>query len=397
MHILESYALQDNLKIDRPHIYEKFFPLAVDKYITLDTSSLGTHAMKYSYWQLVVDLILPKLNEQGIKIVQLGEKDCVPLTNCYLAIGQCNFNQKCYVINKSLAHLSVNNETLHIASALNKKIVTLFPYNCYYEQFSPYWSDENDVDLCWPKPLQDKGRKPSFNPSESPKSIDSIMPEEVALKILKKVGIHTFAPEYKTIRVGSSFRQPRIESNLSHLIDVKKLGVPSLIVRMDLNFNEKNLIDQLKQCPCSVITNKPLSDEILEKYSKNIVELVYYIEDDNDPNFIKKVKSKSITFLMRTRKTGDTLSDLKLDYFDYGMIQQVKEKSKDDFEELKNQNNLYYKSKHFIIHDNKFYPCTAALKRLEQGSQTMEHTPQKIIDDPVFWEEEEHFQFFTKR
>ena len=105
MHILESYALQDNLKIDRPHIYEKFFPLAVDKYITLDTSSLGTHAMKYSYWQLVVDLILPKLNEQGIKIVQLGEKDCVPLTNCYLAIGQCNFNQKCYVINKSLAHL----------------------------------------------------------------------------------------------------------------------------------------------------------------------------------------------------------------------------------------------------------------------------------------------------
>ena len=32
MHILESYALQNDLKIDRPFIYEKFFPLAIDKF-----------------------------------------------------------------------------------------------------------------------------------------------------------------------------------------------------------------------------------------------------------------------------------------------------------------------------------------------------------------------------
>ena len=36
MHVLESYALQNDLKIDRPLIYEKFFPLA------LDSSSLLT-------------------------------------------------------------------------------------------------------------------------------------------------------------------------------------------------------------------------------------------------------------------------------------------------------------------------------------------------------------------
>ena len=45
MHVLESYALQNDLKIDRPFVYEKFFPLAIDKFITIDTSNLGTPAL----------------------------------------------------------------------------------------------------------------------------------------------------------------------------------------------------------------------------------------------------------------------------------------------------------------------------------------------------------------
>ena len=94
MHVLESYALQNDLKIDRPLIYEKFFPLAVDNFITLDTSNLGTSALSYDHWQLVVDLISPELEKKGIKIIHLGDKGDTPLTSCYSAIGQCNFNQK---------------------------------------------------------------------------------------------------------------------------------------------------------------------------------------------------------------------------------------------------------------------------------------------------------------
>ncbi|HHZ64790.1 MAG TPA: hypothetical protein EYN51_04725, partial [Flavobacteriales bacterium] len=64
MHVLEAYALQSDLKIDKPFVYEKFFPLAVDKFITIDTSNLGTSALTYDHWQLVVDLIYPKLEER---------------------------------------------------------------------------------------------------------------------------------------------------------------------------------------------------------------------------------------------------------------------------------------------------------------------------------------------
>ena len=88
MHVLESYALQNNLKIDKAEVYERFFPLAVDKYITIDTSSLKTPAMSYSHWQIVIDLIKDKLKELNISIIQLGEKECKPLSDCDLATGQ---------------------------------------------------------------------------------------------------------------------------------------------------------------------------------------------------------------------------------------------------------------------------------------------------------------------
>ena len=75
MHILESYALQNDLKIDRPFVYEKFFPLAIDKFITIDTSNLGTPALTYDHWQLVVDLIYYKARRtKESKLFNWGKK-----------------------------------------------------------------------------------------------------------------------------------------------------------------------------------------------------------------------------------------------------------------------------------------------------------------------------------
>jgi len=79
------------------------------------------------------------------------------------------------------------------------------------------------------------------------------------------------------------------------------------------------------------------------------------------------------------------------------LVHQIDKRSKKDFKELKGKKKLYYKSNHFIIHDNSFYPCTSALLRLKQGTPSMEHEPHEIIDEPLFWEEEEHFHFFEKK
>ena len=409
MHVLESYALQNDLKIDKPPLYEKFFPLAVDKFITIDTSNLETSALSYDHWSLVVELIRPKLEEQQISIIQLGNKNDPPIPHCYMALGQCNFNQKAYVINKSLVHCSPNNESMHIASAYNKKCVALFSNNSFPQQFAPYWSEKGEAEIVSPA----SSKKPSFNPNESPRSINKIKPEEVAEKILNFLGVSTFSPEFKTAHIGKSFHRNRVESSLTHVLDPAKMGVSSLIVRMDLNFNEELLAAQLEASSCSVITNQPFSSKILEKYSSKIVELVYYIEEDDvgGVDFIAKVKRKSINYLLRSRARDEEIKDYKLAYFDYGLIQQVPRKTQEDFEELKGIENLFYKSHHFVIHHGSFYTCSAALlqdeffnmsiedptERQNSGFPSVDHEPQPVIDDPLFWEEEEHFHFFVKK
>ena len=395
MHVLESYALQNGLKIDTPSIYEKFFPLAVERFITIDTSTLGTGALEYSHWHLVINLIAPKLAEEGISIIQLGDKENVPLQNCYIALGQCNFNQKAYVIKKSLVHICPNNESMHIASSFGKKCVALFSNNSFPSQFHPYWSEEEDVKIVSP-PIT---KKPSFNPNESPRSIKCIKPEDVAEKILSFLNLPASHIEFQTLKIGDAFNNKRIESTLSHLLDCEKLGISSLIVRMDLNFNEKALESQLQHSPCSIITNKPLSNAIIENYANRIVELVFYIQDDNEEGvkFIQKVKEKSINFLLRSRNTGWSLDDCKLAYFDYGLVHPVKRRSQDDYPELKGEKNLYYKSNHFIIHNNNFYPSSLAVVQNIHSSPSMDHEPYPVVDDPLFWEDVAHFHFLKKK
>ena len=65
MHLIESYATNCGLKIDEPFIYEKFFPLAFDKYITFSPAS--NPAQDYDYWVEVINIIHPKLKKEGIK------------------------------------------------------------------------------------------------------------------------------------------------------------------------------------------------------------------------------------------------------------------------------------------------------------------------------------------
>ena len=71
MHLVESYATNCGLKIDKPYIFEKFFPLGFEKYITFETST--DPAKDYDYWNDVINPLLPELEKKGIAIVQIGK------------------------------------------------------------------------------------------------------------------------------------------------------------------------------------------------------------------------------------------------------------------------------------------------------------------------------------
>ena len=81
MHLIEQYALSCGVKIDKPHIETGFYPVPVEKYITLHASS-GMHAKNYDYYNDVVELLIPYLNKEKIYIIQIGQSEDQKINNC---------------------------------------------------------------------------------------------------------------------------------------------------------------------------------------------------------------------------------------------------------------------------------------------------------------------------
>ena len=71
MHKVQSYATSLGLKIDKPTILENYYPIGNFDYITF---SLGedSESAKYNFWQHVIDLWFPILEQRNIKLVQLN-------------------------------------------------------------------------------------------------------------------------------------------------------------------------------------------------------------------------------------------------------------------------------------------------------------------------------------
>ena len=72
MHLIEKYSLETGLKIGKPDVYEKFYPLPFSgKYVTQYVEQ-GIPSMQYDYWEDVIEIINPYLKANDIKILNLN-------------------------------------------------------------------------------------------------------------------------------------------------------------------------------------------------------------------------------------------------------------------------------------------------------------------------------------
>jgi ADP-heptose:LPS heptosyltransferase len=185
MHLIERYATACGVKIGKPFIYEKFFPLPIQKYICFQPFS-KYNSKNYDYWQEVLEILTPYLEENNIKIVQIGTKNDKQFVNTVFLGGQTTINQAAYVIKNSIIHLGADSFGVHIASSYDKKIVALYS-NSNIENACPYWTKKQDKILI----SSNKDKKPSYSAEESSKSINNIKPEEIASSVLKLLNINT--------------------------------------------------------------------------------------------------------------------------------------------------------------------------------------------------------------
>lgn len=337
MHLLERYATSCGVKISKPYIYENFFPLPVDKYISFQPFSKYP-SKNYDYWDEVISMINPYLLERDIKIIQIGAKQDRPVVNTYNLCGQTSIQQAAYIIKHAIMHVGADSFAAHIASGYDKKIVALYSNN-NINNVKPYWSKEKDIILLSPK----IDRKPQYSVDEFPKNINKIKPEIIAKSILKLLDINSNKLPH-SIFIGDDYINKTLQIIPDNPIDPRQFNIENLIIRMDYSFNEKALEVYLQHKKCIIFTNKPISMDLLMRYKSNIPQIVYIIDKDNDPNFIKNLKYSSINYAMISWLDDRELNKYKLDYMDFGLITNRK-----IVDEKIETNNTYFKSSIILI------------------------------------------------
>lgn len=380
MRLLDTYATNTGSKIDKPFIYSKFFPLPIGKYITFQAQT-PYDSRNYSYWQEVINLLHPFLNKNDIHILQVGTKDEKALNGVVNLLGQTNINQLSYVIENSILHFGADSLCVHLSSHFNKPIVSLYSIS-NPSVAGPHFGDKNKHILL--KGYERIGnRKPSYSQVESPKSIDTIKPEEICTAILNLLNIeYSNLPE--TIHFGQDFNVKSFEIIPDKMIDANSIPIENPIVRMDYHFNEQALQNILEVKKTIIFTNKPIKKDIIQKYKKNILQVIYIIEENNDINFVKTLKNNSINYTLLSFLEESNLNKYKIDYMDYNLIVNRKHKTKEDTK-ITDINNLFYKSSR-VLHSSE--------GQFISRYDWLNKTGNKVVDDPDFWKEADNFYIF---
>ena len=380
MHTLERYALSCGVKIDKPHIFEEFYPLNFEKYITIDASA-EIDTKRYDYYNEVVDLIKEYLDENKIKILQIGNQNDARITSAHTSFD-ANASQKAYILKGSLFHIGNNEYTSTLASHF--KIKNIFLNSISYSQnVKPYWNDCLVIE-------PERSAKPSFGTQEPVKQINKIKPEQIAQSVFDTLGLSN-ATNVNTFKIGSDY----LRKNVSVIPNcVFNANLPFVISRLDKEYNQEVLIEQLKISKAHIITSKPIHPDILNQFKQNILSVTYMIEKENQPNFVQFLKRLGIAYNLISELEDQDFEDLKLDYIDYGIISQINKPKREDFDFSSIKSLKYVSSKNFISND-KIYPSLAAVEADKPIENIFDTTPQDVIDNPEFWRQAESFYFLT--
>jgi len=377
MHLLERYATSCGVKIGKPYIYEIFFPLPFSKYITFQPYS-KYDSKNYDYWEEVISLVHKHLQQQNIHIVQIGAQKDRPVSNCYNVCGQTKIGQAAHIIKNGLMHVGADSFGAHVASGFNKKILTLYSNN-NIENVKPYWSDNKDVLLL----RANSNKKPSYSAAEQNKDINNIKPEIIAQGILDLLDIK-IKLNISTKYIGRDFQMKTLEIIPDPKLDLLSINIENPIIRMDYNFDETFLekVLQLKKSTI-IFTDRKIKEQLLKSYKNKINQIIYIINENNDPKFAEILKRNSINYVLLSFLKEDVLNQFRIKYLDYNLIvrkdHQTKPQGLADFK------NLKYKSSRILVSSEGQFRSKYDWKN-KNGDQ--------VIDNEDFWKEVDNFYIF---
>lgn len=359
MHLAETYALACGVKIDKPYIYEKYFPLPGGKYVTFQP--FGQTPIKcYDYWQEVINLLLPIFSEAKISVIQIGLSKEKRVNGCLSVLGHTSINQVSYIINRGELHFGADSFGVHLASSLQKRIVALYSNN-NIKNVGPFWSKKEDVILIEP---DRKGKKPIYGNEERPKSINTIKPEEIAKSVCDLLGLE-FTRPYETLYTGERYGEDNMLVYVPDLVHPVKDPSKPIEVRMDYHFNEEILAQQLSVSKCAIITRKAININILANFRANISHLFYEITMDDDPEFAQKARRAGVQVILVSRLSLEELKNKKINYLDIGRINIIDKTDVKFLKGLEGNDKIRYKSNKIILSKAGIFSSFSKFKKGE--------------------------------
>ena len=382
MNLLESFALTSKIEPGEAFIYEKLFPLDFSDYIVLETQNQDVN-FHYVFWYRVVDLISPFLAQHGIKIVHFIDNQKYTFDHVYIDKG-VSTGEKAYLLRNAklfcgssklfsliCSEYNVNQVFLKIDEVLENTLVpTEKTINCNHKS------------------------KNFVNPNNL--TINNIRPEVIAKRILKEL-LNISVEFDNTLSIGRLYAPFTIEltPDCNFQLPKEKLAEQEILVRMDKFFSEENLLQQLCHTPCSIVTNKPLSDAILEKRD-SIKKIFFKVEKNSDPSFLDKLDSLKINYDVISCLSPEDLQVEKIKYLNYKKINKINI-SDCSFLDGLDQSKVYFKTNKMMIQNKRTHASSWHIKSAQPfGDVRVGNFSLPPVLDTQFKEEMDYFYFLTK-
>ena len=389
MTLAETYSLGAGVKLTKPFIFQSPYSLPFERYLTLGCGS-GNPNKNYNYWQEVIDILLPYFREVDINIVQLGSTGEPPIEHVKCLQGLTTVHQSAFIVKNALLHMGNDSFLIHLAGSLGTPVAALFGPTTP-ECHGPYWKTDNSILI----ESHRNGKLPSFAFNENPKTIDLIMPEQVAEAVLKILEIKQ-KEKINSLYIGPKYGQRVIECTVDNLLPANFLPETPINIRYDYLENLQGLANQLSIRKGLIVTDKPIDINVLKALKQNIYGVAYEITDNHDPKFVHEVKGLGIDTTLFTKWDNEKLNKIKLSYFEIGNITQEKIFKKDDVEKFKEITpQTLFKSRKILFARGKQY-LSKTHYLLDQPMENLQKMEAPIIDTPKFFSELEFYYLYNK-
>ena len=403
MKLIEAYRNSTNLDIGEMETPEKFFPLDIQHYFTIQSGS-GQPAKNYDNWNSVIELLIPLLQQNNITLVQIGAKEDIPLKYCKNLCGQTSLAQTFYILKRSLLNCCNDSFSAHFCAANNIPLVALYGSTCI-NCHSPHKYDENKTRLI---ESHRSGNQPSFNANESPKTINYIKPEDIVKAVFQILSINYSSP-ISTWFIGQNYNAFILEYIADHDLPPSFMPENPVTVRLDLHFDEvKMATATMSGRKVNIVTNKPININLLRNIKSNILGINYEIHIDDDLSYIKDLKKLAVPLKFFSKeRDADKLSKIRLKFFDLCQIIFMEDRTKNHFiEDCEKYLNkkldkevkfdiLSYRSNKFMLANNKIFTSKAAWKAGNSVSNFDQNITQ-VIDNEDFWNDYQFYNIFEK-